>query len=312
MSRGIYITANDRVSEQAIALISSIRFYDKDTPIILIPYDDQYQEIAQLLLDYYGVKLYQNLQLIERLSQKLADIFGEDFFTNPNRFRKYACWFGELDEFLYVDTDVIVFEKIIDNLKYLTDYDFICCDYQHNEGTRYIFTPTVREKGVFGDSELKDVFNSGFWASKKKLISEKYLYDIWAECAKHPEYFDFAQKVSDQPLLNYMILKHIKRRINLVRTPIPGAGNWAGSSRFQRQGNVLVDPLVDQPLKYLHWAGIRLEPECPYWDLWEYYRYLNIPNSDLAPSLRLICEDGEQETVIRFEEHQLSSQPKTF
>lgn len=32
MSRGIYITANDRVTEQAIALLNSIRLHDVDTP----------------------------------------------------------------------------------------------------------------------------------------------------------------------------------------------------------------------------------------------------------------------------------------
>lgn len=29
-------------------------------------------------------------------------------------------------------------------------------------------------------------------------------------------------------------------------------------------------------MKYIHWAGIRIEPGCPYWEIWEYYRYLNV------------------------------------
>jgi len=49
MKRGIYITANDRVIEQAIALMNSIRLYDPDSPVILIPYDNNYQKIADLL-----------------------------------------------------------------------------------------------------------------------------------------------------------------------------------------------------------------------------------------------------------------------
>ncbi len=39
MSRGIYITANDRVTDRAVALLNSIRLYDPDTPIIMIPYE---------------------------------------------------------------------------------------------------------------------------------------------------------------------------------------------------------------------------------------------------------------------------------
>ena len=46
---------------------------------------------------------------------------------------------------------------------------------------------------------------------------------------------------------------------------------------FQIQGNTLFDPTVNQPLQYLHWAGIRIQPGCPYWEIWEYYRNLN-PN----------------------------------
>ncbi|NEP12191.1 MAG: methionine synthase [Symploca sp. SIO2C1] len=279
MSRGIYIIANDRVTEQAIALVNSIRLYDPDTPITLIPYDHQYQAIAKLLSESYGVKLYPDLELVERLSQKVSSIFGKRFFARPNQYRKQACWFGEFDEFLYIDTDIVVFEKIIDNLNYLADADFLCCDYQHKQGIRYVFTPKVQKKGIFQESELQDIFNGGFWASKKHLFSEQDLYETFAECAKHPDYFDFSEKTSDQPIFNYMILKCIQRRINLVRLPEQRAGNWAGSPHFQRQENVLIDPNLNQQLKYLHWAGIRIEPGCPYWDIWQYYRHLNLPSN---------------------------------
>ena len=36
----------------------------------------------------------------------------------------------------------------------------------------------------------------------------------------------------------------------------------------------MIDQKVGKPLQYLHWAGFRIEPGCPYWDIWEYYRYL--------------------------------------
>lgn len=278
MSRGIYITANDKVIEQAIALLNSVRLYDRETPITLIPYDENYQKIAALLAKDYGVKVYEDLAFIERLSQQLYDIFGKDFFARPNQFRKQACWFGEFDEFLYLDTDVVVFEKIIDNLDYFQDYDFLCCDYQHTAGIKNVFTSKVIEENVFSETDLQDLFNGGFWASKKNFLSERDLYETFTECASHPEYFDFSQKTSDQPIINYMILKRIKRRFNLVRKPGKGPGSWAGSSHFQQQGDRLIDSNVNQPLQYLHWAGIRIQPGCPYWDTWKYYRYLNDPN----------------------------------
>ena len=302
MSRGIYITANDRVIEQAIALLNSIRLHDSDIPVVLIPYDDNYQAIAKILQERYGVQLYPDLQFIDRLSNQLHQIFGENFFARPNQFRKQACWFGVFDKFLYIDTDIVVFEKISNSLNYLNDHDFICCDYQHRGGIKNVFTSQVIEENVFSSYELQDIFNGGFWGSKKNLISEKLLYDTFSECAAHPEYFDFSQKTSDQPIINYMVLKHISRRFNIVRRPSGAPGNWAGSKHFQIQGNQLIDPNVNQPLQYLHWAGIRLEPGCPYWNIWKYYRYLNesLPADDSFQQTPKSFWDSLVDKVKRF------------
>lgn len=275
MSRGIYIIANDKVTDHAIALLNSIRLHDADTPIVLIPYDDNYHNVANILKQYYGVEVYEDLDFINSLSQKLHETFGGQFFARPNQFRKQACWFGPFDEFLYIDTDIVVFEKIIDNLNYLSNSDFISCDYQHLGGIKNVFSSKVLEDKVFTESETKDIFNGGFWGSKKNLISDKDLYEIFAECAAHPEYFDFSEKTSDQPIINYMLLKRIPHRFNIVRREGKAPGNWAGSPHFQQQGNILFDTTVNQPLQYLHWAGIRIQPGCPYWDIWNYYRHLN-------------------------------------
>ncbi len=64
MSRGIYIIANDQVIEQAIALLNSIRAYDPDTPIIMIPDDDNNHAIAQRLAELFNVEIYDDLEFI--------------------------------------------------------------------------------------------------------------------------------------------------------------------------------------------------------------------------------------------------------
>ncbi len=275
MNRGIYIIANDKVTDQAIALLNSIRLHDVDTSVVMIPYDDNYHNIAYTLGQNYGVNTYEDLDFIDRLSQKLYEIFGGQFFARPNQFRKQACWFGPFDEFLYIDTDIVVFEKIIDNLNYLKSTDFICCDYQHLGGIKNVFSPRVMEDQLFTKYEVKSIFNGGFWGSKKNLISETELYEFFSECAANTEYFDFSEKTSDQPIINYILLKRIPHRFNIVRREGKAPGNWAGTPHFQCRGNLLFDPTVNQPLQYLHWAGIRIEPGCPYWETWEYYRNLN-------------------------------------
>ncbi|MCP2729296.1 Npun_R2821/Npun_R2822 family protein [Limnofasciculus baicalensis] len=286
MNRGIYITANDRVTEHAIALLKSIRLHDKDTPIVLIPYDDNYQSIAKILNESYGVEVYQDLEFIDRLSNRLYEIFGKGFFARPNQFRKQACWFGPFDKFIYIDTDIVVFDKIINTTDYLDEYDFICYDYQHSKGIKNVFSQKVIDDGVFSEIELKDIFNGGFWGSKQNRISEDILYKTFAECAAHPEYFDFSQKTSDQPIINYLLLKEIPRRFNIVRRSGGAPGSWGGSKHFQMEGNKLIDPNVNQPVEYLHWAGIRIQPGCPYWDIWKHYRYLGevMPPDEVPPT----------------------------
>lgn len=275
-TRGIYITANDKVIEQAIALLNSIRYYDLDVPVYLIPFNDDYQKIYATLNEKHSVQIFPDLDFVYQFTQKVAEIFDRDFLALPNKMRKLVVWFGPLDEFLYIDTDIVVFDKIVNVLDYLSEYGFICCDYHHaGRGLQDIFSPQIREKGIFSEDQLSDVFNSGFWASKKGTISETQMYELLQECSQHREYFDFSRQVTDQPILNYIILKSIPHRFNLVKIPGGGAGSWAGSKHFQEKDRALYDG--EKRLQYIHWAGIAIKPGAPYHELWEYYRYLNEP-----------------------------------
>jgi hypothetical protein len=278
MTRGIYIVANDKVIENAIALINSIRLYDLQTPIYLIPFNEHYSELMCAIGDQ--VRMFPDLELLDRVTQKVGEIFDRDFLALPNKMRKLAVWFGPLDEFLYIDTDIVVFEKIADQLDRLAQVDFFNADYHFaGEGLRNIFSPLVQEQQIFTDAQLQDVFNSGFWASRKGVITEEQLYAVLQECAQHREYFDFSQGVTDQPILNYLILKCFPRRANLAKAGAPGS--WGGSKHFEERDFVLYDR--GTRLQYIHWAGIAMNPRAPYWTIWQHYRYLNQPNQRKLP-----------------------------
>ena len=172
--KGIYIVANDKVIDNTIALLKSIRLYDSETPVIMIPFDENYQQVAEIVSSNYGVEIYPDLDFVDNLCHRLYNIFGQGFFNTPNKQKKQACWFWPFDEFLYIDVDIVVFEKIVDNLKHLKDYDFLCCDYQYLSGIKNVFTPKVLEDKIFTEEQLQDVFNSGWWASKKNLFTENW------------------------------------------------------------------------------------------------------------------------------------------
>lgn len=277
MNRGIYIVANDRVTENAIALLNSIRFYNTEVPIFLIPFDENHSKIAETLKNLHQVELFPNLAFIDRLTKQVGEIFDRDFLALPNKLRKLAVWFGPLDEFLYIDTDIIVFEDIAANLEILSEVDFFCCDYHHvTDKIRNIFSPLVPERKILNEEQLEDVFNSGFWGSRKGAITEPQMYNLLWECSQHREYFDFTQNVTDQPLLNYLVLKLIPKRFNLVKLSPEEPGSWAGSKHFEEINYVLHDR--GKRLKYIHWAGVAIKPGAPYWKLWQHYRYLHESN----------------------------------
>ncbi len=284
MNRGIYIVANDRVIDNAITLLNSIRCYDQEVPVYLIPFNDDYQKVADTLATLHKVQVFPDLEFVDEFTKRIGEIFPRDFLALPNKMRKLAVWFGPLDEFIYIDTDIVVFEKIADNLEKLAEVDFFCCDYHHaNDKLRNIFSQEVKEQQIFTDKQLEDVFNSGFWASRKKAITEQQMDETLRECAMHREYFDFSEGVTDQPILNYLVLKLIPKCGNLVKIPGGGPGSWAGSRNFQQQDYALYDR--GQRLKYLHWAGTRIKPGCPYWELWSHYRYLHEGKLAFMPKL---------------------------
>ncbi|MEL6249206.1 MAG: Npun_R2821/Npun_R2822 family protein [Cyanobacteria bacterium J06627_15] len=287
MMRGVYIVANNRVGDNAIALLASLRRHDPEVPVYLIPFNDDYQTTFSKLQQLYQVQLFPDLAFLDDFTRQIGEIFPRDFLALPNKVRKLVAWFGPLDEFLYIDTDILFFEPVSNTLAYLDQADFICCDY-HFSGRklRDVFSPVAIEQGVFPPDIVTSVFNSGLWGSKKRCFTLDQMYDRLRECAQHREYFDFSGGTTDQPIMNYLVLKSIPNRLNITQINPHEPGSWGGSKHFQRRDHLLYDG--ERRLRYLHWAGTPMRPGGPYRELWEYYRYLDDPNavrSQPSPSL---------------------------
>ncbi|MEL6381064.1 MAG: Npun_R2821/Npun_R2822 family protein [Cyanobacteria bacterium J06626_18] len=272
MSRGVYIVANDRVFDQAIALLSSLRLHDPDIPVVMIPFNEEHHKVWEVLDSSFNVQMFPDLAFLEQMTQDIADIFPRDFLKLPNKMRKLAVWFGPLDEFVYIDTDILWFEPIMKTLDYLQQADFICCDFHHKgRGLSDVFAPLVREQNIFTEAQLQDVFNSGFWGSRKQVFSYEEMLTRLRECAAHREYFDFSSGTTDQPIMNYLVLNEMDRRLNITKANPDEPGSWGGSPHFQEKEHLLYDG--DRGLRYLHWAGTPMRPGGPYWEVWEYYRF---------------------------------------
>ncbi len=282
MKRGVYIVANDRVADNAIALLSSLRLHDPDLPVIMIPFNGECQKVSEVLTNYFNVQIFPDLDFLEEFTATIGSIFPPDFLKLPNKMRKLAAWFGPLEEFLYVDTDIITFRPLTESLDFLKNQDFINCDFHYKgRGLADVFSPLVVEKDIFSSEQLQDVFNSGFWGSRKAVFSLEKMTALLKEVVAHREYFDFSSGTTDQPIMNYLILKGTTYRLNIVRANPGEPGSWGGSPHFVERDHVLYDG--DRPLRYLHWAGTPMVTGGLYRTLWEYYRYLDYSQPLIRP-----------------------------
>jgi hypothetical protein len=275
MTRGVYFLANDRTLDHALALVNSIRKYDAETPLLMIPYDEQSRRAARVLQQIPRVGVYDDKPRAARLLRRLRLLFGENFFPRPNNFRKQLCWFGPFDEWLYFDADIVVFEHVMEWTRYLEHADFICYSDQHLSGLEHVFKPSIVAANIFEPGIGAQVFNAGMWGAHKGVLSEKQFFEFLAECARDKFHLDRSRGGSDQPVFNYLVLKHVVHRANLFEILPNAPGMWAGRDSFVWRDEQLWDLRVNAPCKFLHWAGFKLQPGAPYWDVWLHFRFLN-------------------------------------
>lgn len=74
--KGIYIVVNDQVVNNIIVLLKSICLYDFDILIMMIFFDENYQQVVEIIINKYGVEIYLDLEFVDNFCYKLYNIFG--------------------------------------------------------------------------------------------------------------------------------------------------------------------------------------------------------------------------------------------
>ncbi|MEM7582682.1 MAG: hypothetical protein AAF560_04830, partial [Acidobacteriota bacterium] len=187
------------------------------------------------------------------------------------------------EAFMALDADLLLFRPLDDLFLALDEHQFVACDYQWRSGFRYVFEPKAAERAGFSPD---DTFNGGFWGSRGDALSPSELERWFSRLGEARRLFDFSSGTNNQPLLNHLVASTGLKYVNLTRQRLAEGsrepGSWAGSPNFERRGDVLFDR--DLPLRYLHWAGYRLDSAAPYGELWAEARAAALTPSLLAPS----------------------------
>lgn len=267
--RGIYILGNDNVIDDTLALLNSLQLNAAEYPIFLIPYNNDYKKLVGLTQKKFDLQIFHHKQIFDDLESHALAIYGKP----APAFRKFACWFGPCDEFIFFDTDIVVFQHQEDVFELLTTHDIVFCGSGRSIGIKGVFSEKVIEKNIFTEEDLNIIFNTGFFASKKGVLNYDQLMSLFDEAALVPDIF--LPHFQDQPMLNYVTLKAIKKRANLRDlTPEVASDVWAGLPNLEvKNSRIYFD--TGAPARHIHWAGQKPIARRSYIDLWLNYRYPN-------------------------------------
>lgn len=267
---GLYILANNRCASHAIALTNSIRLFDKDIPISLIPYDKHYKELLLFLKKTHEVRLFENLDVVNKIQDSIIDVFGENFFKSPNRHRKYACWFGPFERFIYLDSDIVLQKSAKFIFPLLEKFDLVCCDDQHKTLNKYVFKDSIFTAKILDSSILPNIFNTGFWGSRKNILHFNDLMKHFDYCKSIVEHLDFSAGVNDMPILNLLAVNKHFSILNLMRNKQECCA-WGHEhlEQYDISDDIVTKKNTGELPMYVHWAGCEIESKNNFYKVWK-------------------------------------------
>jgi hypothetical protein len=246
-SRGIYLIANQRTAEECNNLVFSIRSLGCRLPIRVIPFDNHAVNfiasrdgVRSLPLSDFpaeGVALFQ--ELCRRMPQ-----------ANPGALRRFLCWFGEFDEFLYSDNDVVALMNWEELFPYLEDRDLVHADLEYTtKGSCNIRQP-YRFEQLAGSGALELAITAGHFLCRRssRHISDFLTSLAWMEA--NPD----VPVWHDQTLLHIAVALGKWRTLNLCKPPHLWASSWAG--HYKNVLDVIRAIQVERrPISHLHYSG---------------------------------------------------------
>jgi hypothetical protein len=193
--RAVVVVANDPFIDYFIPFLESFREHNPELRLIVIPFDGS-TRLVRLLAPFYNFEIYDgSFEAVDRLADML---FGENERLR-RRLRKLAAFDMDLDEFMYMDTDILVGMDLSPFFGHV-----------HNGSTDLIYIASGNEWVYREEAERHlDVsrsarFSTAMYVSSSRLCSLSDLVDFMKT---HRETFlDVrVEPLFDQPLLNFYI-----------------------------------------------------------------------------------------------------------
>ncbi|MGL5082127.1 MAG: Npun_R2821/Npun_R2822 family protein [Microcoleaceae cyanobacterium] len=300
MTEGIYTLANDVVYDQLVALLNSIEANaGRDLPVCVIPYNNRLDQVRAEIAQRPNVSLFEDWDSINRWenfatqawnahpkAQAMWQEKGISGTYRVERHRKYCCFDGPFDQFIFFDADTLLMRPLNEVYQKLAEYDWITNDFQYKSDLKYIFDCSEAELlKIFPPETIPaKIFCSGWFAAHKGLFNAQTQAEL-LEHLKSGEAEVMAWWDSDQTLLNYMVWRSGISYYNFAYDDVANATGCHWSSPFEVRDNILYDK--GKPITYIHYMSVassQFQKLCagenvgvPYQDVFLHYRYLKSP-----------------------------------
>lgn len=250
---GIAIIANDRVLNWLLPFLESYVATNRSTPLYLIPYDDNV-EMTRRAADVYEVNFAEpDSEELDALARKLYPMFP----AHRRRLRKFLALALPLDEVIYLDVDIILFQDMSRFFGILEQgrREFLIAA----ESIEYVYNRHRKKYDFLNNVTL---FNDGFFLTSKNILSLQDFYDV---IAKDEAIFHLVRQrgmLFAQPLTNFVI-----HRRGIKLEPIYSCFSDVSIESFYKAKSVKFDEggkAIGHDNKFVcfaHWAGAARVPE---------------------------------------------------
>lgn len=280
MTQGIYLIANRRSADECANLIYSIRRCGCLLPIRVIPFGGDSLPVSESWNDVKLLSLSdfpaEGLAFVDELKRRIPN-------CPLGILRRFLCWFGEFDEFLYSDNDIVALMNWEQMFPYLERYELVHADLEFTTKGIFNVKQPAQFEELMGPGALERAITAGHFLCRR---TPRHIDDLLAGIAWMEAHSE-VPVWHDQALLHVTLALAKWPALNLCKPP----HNWADPHAATYQNALELCRVMQverHPLSHLHYSGLVADGTRPIDDL--LYASLSAKQRNRRLLSALICE----------------------
>ena len=236
-------------SEQVCAnLIYSIRKSGCRLPIRLIPFGGTPVKSGYILEQAEACSFEQfpiaGRKFVEKLSSVLTG-------CPKGYLHRFLSWFGDWDEFIYSDNDIVALMNWERLFHHLGDGQMLHADEEYTTVGRFNYRQPDKVERIFGAGALTTAFTAGHFVARRdaKMVKDMEKAVEWFR--QNPE----IPKLHDQALLHIASLLGGWKMVNLCKPPYHWLSSWWGDYKNSLALIQAMQSGQGRQISHVHFSG---------------------------------------------------------